>query len=85
MKSNKKYQKEKEQVKPLKAEKYQAIFENANDAIFFHELSAEGLPGKFLAVNREAHERLGYSLEEFLSMSPRDIDSETKNLTYPGL
>jgi len=80
MKSNKKYKKEKELVKTLKAEKYQAIFENANDAIFFHELSAEGLPGNFLAVNREARERLGYSLEEFLSMSPGDIDSGDKKI-----
>ena len=80
MKSNKKYKKEKELVKTLKAEKYQVIFENANDAIFFHELSAEGLPGNFLAVNREARERLGYSLEEFLSMSPGDIDSGDKKI-----
>jgi len=83
MKNNNKYKKEKGQVKLLKTEKYQAIFENANDAIFFHELSPEGLPGKFLAANREACERLGYSLEEFLSMSPRDIDSGDKKFDVP--
>ncbi len=50
-------------------ERYQAIFEAAGDALFLHDLE-----GKFLDVNRVAVERLGYSRDEFLNMTPADID-----------
>jgi len=62
--------------KSILLEKYQGIFENINDAVFVHELTSNGMLGKFVAVNRGARERMGYSLEEFLSMSPADLDSE---------
>jgi PAS domain S-box-containing protein len=50
--------------------RYRTLFENAGDAIFIHDLE-----GHFLEVNRVACERLGYSREELLQMSPMDIDS----------
>jgi diguanylate cyclase (GGDEF)-like protein/PAS domain S-box-containing protein len=62
--------------KSILLEKYQEIFENINDAVFVHEITPEGMPGRFVAVNREARERMGHSLEEFLSMSPADIDAK---------
>jgi|LDZT01.1.fsa_nt_gi diguanylate cyclase (GGDEF)-like protein/PAS domain S-box-containing protein len=64
--------------------KYQLIFENINDAVFVHELTPDGMPGKFIAVNREARERMGYSLEEFLSMSPADLDAKESRKNIPG-
>ena len=54
--------------------KLQEIFNNANDAIYLHELNADGSSGQFLEVNDVATEMLGYSRNEFLSMSPQDID-----------
>ncbi|GEM_PF-1191690 len=51
-------------------EKYRMLFNSVNDAIFVH------LPeGRFLDVNRVACERLGYSREELLRMSPADVDT----------
>ena len=49
---------------------FQQLFDNANDAIFYHELN-----GKFVEVNVVACDRLGYTREELLNMSPKDIDT----------
>ena len=49
--------------------KFRTLFDNANDAIFIHEPN-----GRFLEVNQIACERLGYSREELLQMSPAEID-----------
>jgi len=69
--------------KSILLEKYQAIFENVDDAIFVHEITSDGMPGLFVAVNKEARHRLGYSLEEFLSMSPADLDSKESRKNIP--
>ncbi len=50
-------------------EKLRTFFESANDAIFMLDLE-----GNFIDVNRAAHERLGYSREEMLSMNLAQID-----------
>ncbi len=74
----------KKEAKPFQKEKkYQLIFENVNDAVFVHELKPDGMPEKFIAVNREARNRLGYSLEELLSMSPADIDTAESKKNIP--
>jgi diguanylate cyclase (GGDEF)-like protein/PAS domain S-box-containing protein len=54
-------------------EKYRVLFEGINDAVFMHDLDNEGLPGRFLQVNDVACRRLGYTREELLSLTPRDI------------
>jgi PAS domain S-box-containing protein len=51
------------------------VFDNANDSVFLLERSPAG-PGKYLLVNDKAVRMLGYSKEEFRSMSPRDIVPE---------
>ena len=38
----------------------------------------DGLPGKFIDVNRVGVERLGYTYEEFMDMTPADIIVEDK-------
>ena len=52
---------------------YRTLFESANDAILVHEIDAEGKPGRFIAANPAACERLGYTCEEMLERRPRDI------------
>ncbi|MBN2027248.1 MAG: PAS domain S-box protein [Actinobacteria bacterium] len=49
--------------------RYKALFDNSGDAIFVHDLN-----GRFLDVNEVACERLGYSREELLELTPADID-----------
>jgi two-component system sporulation sensor kinase A len=50
--------------------RYKALFDNASDAIFIHDMG-----GRFFEVNQVACERLGYSHEQLLQMTPKDIDS----------
>ncbi len=49
---------------------YRTLFDSAGDAIFIHSPD-----GSILEVNQTACERLGYSREELLGMSIRDIGS----------
>ncbi|MFW6421868.1 MAG: PAS domain-containing protein, partial [Candidatus Bipolaricaulota bacterium] len=65
--------------------KFREIFNNVNDAIYLHEMTEEGLPGPFIEVNDVASEMLGYSKEEFLSMSPQNIDSGEKSSELPKI
>ncbi len=65
--------------------KYRAIFENANDAMYLHKLTAEGMPGLFIEVNDVACEMLGYTKEEFASMSTRDIDDPEAAAKVPEI
>jgi PAS domain S-box-containing protein len=50
--------------------RFRSLFSSAGDAIFIHDLE-----GHFLEVNPEACDRLGYSREELLDMTPMDIDT----------
>jgi len=56
-------------------ERYHVLFSNINDVVFVHEYTESGMPGKFFEVNEKACERLGYTREEFLNMTPKDIDA----------
>ncbi|MBS3737156.1 PAS domain S-box protein, partial [Candidatus Bipolaricaulota bacterium] len=66
-------------------EKYQQIFNNANDAMYLHELTEEGMPGQFIEVNDGACEMLGYSREELLSITPQDLDAGRKAQELPNI
>ncbi len=57
-------------------QRYRLLFNRSNDAIFVHDLDDDGLPGKFVEVNDVACERLGYTREELLDMSPLGIGVE---------
>lgn len=54
---------------------FREVFKNANDSVFLIERTPNG-PGKYLLVNDKAVQMLGYSKEELLEMSPRDIVPE---------
>ncbi len=58
---------------------YQALFEEAEDAIFIHDLE-----GRFLAVNRAAREQLGYDRETLLAMRVTDLDAPISAELVPG-
>ncbi|MCP4690824.1 MAG: PAS domain S-box protein, partial [Desulfobacterales bacterium] len=57
-----------EQALSESEKRYKTLFDNAGDAIFFHDMGRG-----FLDVNAVACERYGYSREEFLKMSPGDL------------
>lgn len=56
-------------------ERFRLLFNTINDAVFVHGFTPEGLPGRFLEVNDAACQRLGYTRDELLRMSPADIDA----------
>jgi len=51
-------------------EEYKNLIDGMNDAVLIHDLD-----GNFLTVNKETVDRLGYSEDELLSMTPEDIDA----------
>ncbi|MDO8283095.1 MAG: PAS domain S-box protein [Thermodesulfovibrionia bacterium] len=50
-------------------EQFRMLFDSAVDGIFIL-----GMQGNFLDVNRTAHERLGYTKDEMLSLNIRELD-----------
>ncbi|MGC9307351.1 MAG: PAS domain S-box protein [Thermoplasmatota archaeon] len=65
--------------------KYREIFHNANDAMYLHRLTDDGMPSTFIEVNDVACEMLGYTHEEFREMSPRDIDDPEAAVNVPAV
>ncbi|KKM26861.1 hypothetical protein LCGC14_1580490, partial [marine sediment metagenome] len=51
-------------------EKFRMLFNNINDAIVIVNME-----GKVIECNQTSYERLGYTKEEFLNMTPMDIDT----------
>ena len=62
--------------------KYKTLFESINDAIFVQPLLKEGF-ANFLEVNEVACKRLGYTRDELLNLSPKEI-SVTKDVKLRG-
>ncbi len=57
----------------MSEQKFRELFNKANDMITLTGLEESGLPGKFIEINDVASDRLGYSREELINMSPKDI------------
>lgn len=55
-------------------EKFKSLFNGINQPVFVHQLNPEGF-NNFIEVNDVAWQRYGYSREEFLNLSPKDISS----------
>jgi len=55
-------------------EKYRALIDGANDAVFLHEIDDEDRPGPFIEVNELACAQLGYTREALAGMTPMDLD-----------
>jgi len=55
--------------------KYHAIFNNINEAVFLHEVMEDNSRGHFIEVNDVACRRLGYTREELLTLTVKDINT----------
>lgn len=64
---------------------YRRLLENGKDAIFIHPVKEDGYPCPFTVVNDMACERLGYSREELLKLSPLDIDAPEYSTNLSGV
>jgi len=60
--------------------RYRMLFENVNDAIILLGIDRDGHPGKFVDVNDIACRRLGYSRDELLGLSVKDISAQSENI-----
>jgi|GEM_PF-787524 len=66
-------------------EKFRLLFDSGSDAVMVHGLSKDGLPTNFTEVNNVACERLGYSKEELLKMSPLNTDAPDRSAQMPEI
>lgn len=62
---------------------YQTLLNNTNDIILVHGVDAKGAAGKFIDVNATACERLGYSRQELLTLSPPQIEVQPGSNSTP--
>ncbi len=58
----------------ISKERYQVLFNSVNDAVFVYSLAKGDEPSRLIEVNEVACQRLGYSREELLRLSPADIE-----------
>jgi PAS domain S-box-containing protein len=72
------YEELKRQVQKLQKSEiyYRTLLQSVNDAILVHEIGYDGMPGKFIDANHAAIKRLGYSHDELLRLTPKDITTE---------
>jgi PAS domain S-box-containing protein len=66
------YRKRAERELKISEERLRLLLQNVNDGILVHRVSKEG-PGQILDVNDRACQILGYTREELLNMSIKDI------------
>jgi PAS domain S-box-containing protein len=66
-------------------ERFKTLLENVQDSVFVHEIDEKGMPGRFIFVNHVAHERLGYTAEEFQNILVKDIDTSEKAANIPQI
>lgn len=66
-------------------EKYRLLFNLGNDAVFVHGITEDGLPGRFIELNKRAVQHYGYSYEEFLTLSPFDLDTKKFKDQIPSI
>ena len=65
-------------------ERFRLLLRNANDAVYVHEVTTDGT-GKFIEVNDQACDMLGYSREELLGMGLPDIGVPRQRERLPDI
>lgn len=65
--------------------RFYEIFNNANDAMFLYNITDDNMPGEFIEVNDVACSMLGYSREELLNMTPKDINCSVDDDKVPEI
>lgn len=58
----------------ISKERYHVLFNSVNDAVFVYSLAKGEQPSRLIEVNEVACQRLGYSREELLRLSPADVE-----------
>jgi PAS domain S-box-containing protein len=53
--------------------RYHRLFNKGNDAVLVYQVTSEGTLGRFIEANDNAYQRLGYTREELLELTPLDI------------
>ncbi len=72
-----------ERERRLSSQRYEVLFNSVNDAIFMHGYDGKGRPGRFIEVNDIACQLLGYSREELLRRSPREVTTPQYSESQP--
>ncbi|HLK50515.1 MAG TPA: PAS domain S-box protein [Bryobacteraceae bacterium] len=65
-------------------EQYRTLFQGISDAVLLVAINPDRSLGRFLEVNDIACERLGYSREELLRMTPQNIDELGQAIPLPS-
>jgi len=68
----------------LETDRYRILFNNTKDIVFIHDITPEGLPGRFIDVNNVACRKLEYSREELLNLTPIDINAAQPPIATHG-
>jgi PAS domain S-box-containing protein len=66
-------------------ERFRVLFDAVTDAVFVSELGNEGEPGRIIEVNDVACRRLGYSREELLRMTSRQIGAPDSGTNFAAV
>jgi len=64
---------------------FRLLFDSGNDYIAVHLVGKDGQPKNFIHVNDAACEILGYTREEMLKLSPKDVDTANSSGKMPEI
>lgn len=74
-----------EETLRLSEERARVLFHSITDALMVHDILPDGTPGTFTEVNDVACQRLGYTRNELLAMSPKDIDAPGTETNFQAI